>query len=82
MNWQVLLSWLKSSLPWFKGLIAAFIGAGAQAITVVVVDPIAFNFTNQWKKTMTAALVAAVLAAAGYLAKSPVPEAKTNEEIK
>jgi len=68
-------------LPWLKGLLAAFIGAGANSITVVVVDPVAFNFGSQIKKTMTVALVSGVVAAAGYLAKSPVPEsAKPIEE--
>ena len=67
-------------LPWLKGLIAAFIAAGANSITVVVVDPVAFNFGSQIKKTLTVALVSGILAAAAYLAKSPVPETKTIEE--
>jgi hypothetical protein len=71
---------LKSFLPWLKGLIAAFVAAGAQAITLIVVDPVAFNLGAQWKKTLTAALIAGALAAAGYLAKSPIPAPNTEEK--
>jgi len=70
---------LSAFLPWLKGLLAAFIGAGANSITVVVVDPVAFNFGSQIKKTATVALVSGVVAAAGYLAKSPVPETPKTE---
>lgn len=75
------MSFPKSFLPWLKGLVAAFIGASAQTITLIVVDPVAFNLGNQWKKTLTAALVAGALATTSYLAKSPIPETP-NTEVK
>jgi hypothetical protein len=60
-------------MNWLKGLAAAFVGGAANMITVVVVDPQAFNLGDQWKKTAIAALVGGVLAAAGYLKQSPIP---------
>lgn len=70
MTWQV----------WLKGLIAAAISAGANAITATIVAPSAFNFGAQWKQTVTLTLVNGVVAAAAYLAKSPIPA--TNEGTK
>jgi len=58
---------------WLKGALAAFIGGGANVVTMVIVDPIAFNFGEQWRKTLVAALVGGALALAGYLKQSPVP---------
>lgn len=60
-------------MNWLKGLLAAVIGGSANAVTVIVVDPVAFNFGEQWKKTLTAALVAGVIAGAFYLKQSPLP---------
>lgn len=64
---------MKSWRLWVKGLLAAFIGGAANAVTVVVIDPVAFNFADQWKKTAGAALVSGTVAAALYLKQSPVP---------
>lgn len=58
---------------WIKGVAVAFIGGAANTITVVIVDPVAFNFGEQWRKTLVAALVGGVLAAAAYLKQSPFP---------
>lgn len=60
-------------MKWLKGLFAAFIGGAANVITVVIVDPVAFNFGEQWHKTATAAAVGGILAAAMYLKQSPLP---------
>ena len=62
-NWQ----------HWLKGLISAMIGAAANSITVMVVDPIAFNLTNNIHKLGMVALVSAIVAAAMYLKTSPLP---------
>jgi hypothetical protein len=61
-------------MNWLKGLAAAFIGGGANVITVIVVDPVAFNFGAEWKKTLTAAVVGGIIAAAMYLKQSPLPD--------
>lgn len=71
---------VKSGLLWLHGLAAVFIGAAANSITVAVVDPVAFNFGNQWKKTLTVAIVGGIFQAAGYLAKSPLPTIPNEEK--
>lgn len=58
---------------WLYSLVAAFIQAAATSITVVVVDPIAFNFGEQWQKTAAVALVSGLMGAALYLKDSPLP---------
>ena len=71
---------LKSSLLWLHGLAAGFIGAAAGSITVTVIDPAAFNFTTQWRKTLAVAIVGGIFQAAGYLAKSPLPTIPDKEK--
>lgn len=66
MNWQ----------NWFKGLISAIIGGAANAITVMIVDPVAFNLQEGAGKLGTVALVSALVAAAMYLKQSPLPSEK------
>lgn len=58
---------------WFQGLMSAVIGGAANAITVMIVDPQAFNLDQGLKKVGTVALVSAIVAAAMYLKKSPIP---------
>jgi hypothetical protein len=59
---------------WIKGLVAAIIGGAANAITVIVVDPINFNLAEGIGKVAQVATVGAILAAAAYLKQSPIPE--------
>jgi hypothetical protein len=59
-------------MSWLKGIVAAFIGGSANVVTVIVIDPIAFNLGEQWKKTLIAAFVGGILAVAGYLKQSPL----------
>jgi hypothetical protein len=64
MNWKL----------WFKGLVSAFIGGGASAITVVIVDPINFNpLSGGAMKVLTVALVSGCFSTALYLKQSPLP---------
>lgn len=58
---------------WFKGLISAIIGGAANAVTVMVVDPLAFNLSDGIGKVGSVALVSAIVAAAMYLKQSPLP---------
>lgn len=60
-------------MNWLKGLLAAFIGGSANAVTVMVIDPTAFNLNEQWRKTASAALVSGLVSAALYLKQSPLP---------
>ena len=57
---------------WLKGILAAGIGGAANSITALIVDPTQFNFSNGLGKLASFAGVGALLAVAGYLAKSPI----------
>jgi hypothetical protein len=57
---------------WLKGVFAAFIGGSTNIITVVITDPVSYNFDVQWRKT----LAGGVLAVAAFLKKSPYSEKK------
>jgi hypothetical protein len=61
---------------WVKGLVAAIVGGAANAITVIVVDPINFNLAEGFGKVGQVAIVGALIAAAAYLKQSPIPEVK------
>jgi hypothetical protein len=63
MNWE----------SWLKGLISAGIGAAANTVTVMIVDPLEFNFTTGLTKLGTVCLVSAIVAMAMYLKSSPLP---------
>lgn len=63
------MSWQK----WLKGLVSATIGGAANAITVMIIDPIAFNLQEGIGKLGTVVLVSALVAAAMYLKQSPLP---------
>jgi len=71
------MNWTK----WLKGLISAVIGGAANSITVMIVDPIAFNLNEGASKLGVVALVSAILAAAMYLKQSPLPSNQSNEGI-
>lgn len=60
----------KSLKVWFKGLIAASISAAASAVTVYVSDPTTFSDWNLLGRVIG---VQALVAAAMYLKRSPVP---------
>lgn len=59
---------------WLKGLISAVIGGAANSITVMIVDPQSFNLAEGSSKLLSVAGVSAIVAAAMYLKKSPLPE--------
>lgn len=58
---------------WLKGIVSAAIGAAANAITVMIVDPTNFNLQQNAGKVGMVALVAAIVAVAMYLKASPLP---------
>ena len=64
MKWQ----------KWLEGLISAIVGGAASSITVILVDPTSFNLNEGIGKLGTVALVSAIVAAALYLKKSPMPD--------
>ena len=64
MKWQ----------KWLKGLISAIIGGAANSVTVMVIEPTQFNLGEGIGKLGTVAVVSAIIAAALYLKKSPLPD--------
>lgn len=60
--------------PWIKGLVSAIIGGAANSVTVMIVDPESFNFDTGLQKLGAVAAISAIVSAAAYLKKSPVPE--------
>lgn len=58
---------------WLKGLIAAVIGGAANALTMVIVDPLNFNLNEGVNNLLTVAATSAIVAAAMYLKQSPLP---------
>ena len=64
MKWQ----------QWIKGLISAIIGGAANSVTVMVIEPTQFNLGEGIGKLGTVAAVSAIIAAALYLKKSPLPD--------
>ncbi len=65
---------MKNWKNWLRGLISAVIGGAANSITVMIVDPQSFNMEDGLGKVGSVALISAVIAAAMYLKKSPLPE--------
>lgn len=64
---------LKDWRNWLKGLIAAGISGGANAVTVAIVDPINFNLSEGLPKLLSVAGVSAIVGVALYLKQSPIP---------
>lgn len=58
---------------WVHGLVGAIIGGGANAITVMIVDPMQFNLQTGWKNLVTATAVSMIVSGALYLKSSPLP---------
>lgn len=59
---------------WLRGLVAAAVSAGANAITVMIVEPYHFNLHDGLGKVGKVALVSAIVGAALYLKQHPVPD--------
>lgn len=59
---------------WAKGLFSAAIGGAANSITVMVIDPLQFNFNDGLGKLAAVAGISAVVSAAMYLKSSPLPK--------
>ena len=65
MNWKT----------WLNGVIGGFIGAAANTITLVIVDPNTFSPTSTggWKHLGISILVSGGVGAALYLKQNPTP---------
>lgn len=59
---------------WIHGIAAAAIGAGATAISAIVIDPAKFNLTLAGMKSLgELAAASAIIAVAAYLKQFPLP---------
>lgn len=63
----------RRSIVWLHGLLAAFIGGAATAISGMVIAPDTFNFGAP-RKLLELTLAAGIINAAMYLKQSPLPE--------
>lgn len=64
MNWKT----------WLNGLIGAIIGAAANGVTLLIVDPIKFSpATAGWSALGISTLVSGLVGAALYLKQHPTP---------
>lgn len=59
---------------WLHSLGAAFIGGASSTVTVMIVDPIAFNLSDI-PKLLKVAAVSGLFSVAMLLKKSPLPDA-------
>ena len=59
---------------WFKGLVSALIGGASTAVTTMIVSPAEFNLDGGLEKVGMVAAVSAIVSAANYLKKSPMPD--------
>ena len=61
---------------WLQGLAAAAISGSANAIVVVIVDPLTFNpfVGGSWAKVGVVAAGSAFVGAMMFLSKSPLPQ--------
>lgn len=63
----------KNIAHWVHGLLGAAIGGGANAITLMVVEPTKFNLHDGWKSLAMATACSMIVSAALYLKTSPLP---------
>ena len=65
---------------WAKGVAAALIGGGASAVAAAVTAPAMTTGSRaSWMVLLRMSAVAAVINAAAYLKKSPLPDMTNNE---
>lgn len=65
---------------WIKGILSAFIGAAANGVTLMIVDPANFNLQTGGKQLLTVCLVSGLVSVAMYLKQSPLPCVKPAPE--
>ena len=67
---------MNTTRVWIEGLVAALIGGAANAVTVIVVDPLNFNLGDGLGKLLQVVAVGGLVAAAAFLKQSPIPATK------
>jgi hypothetical protein len=71
---------MKNLAHWLKGLAAAVIGGVSNSIALIIVNPEHFNLQSGIKNLLSVAGTSAILSAAMYLKKSPLPSIITEEK--
>jgi hypothetical protein len=66
--------WNRNVQLWVRGLFAAIIGGAANAVIVMILDPIDFNLGAGAGKLTIAAGSSALVGAALYLKQHPLPD--------
>ena len=66
---------------WLKGLIAAPIGGGANAVTMLLVDPEHFNIHDGINQLTKVVAIGALISVAGYLKSSPLLGVQVHPEV-
>lgn len=61
---------------WVKGLLTAIISGSANAVTLIVVDPLNFNLQEGLPKLSSIIAVNSIISVALYLKQSPLPQEK------
>lgn len=64
---------MSTFLAWLKGLVSVAISAAAGGVAIVIVDPSTFNLQAGFGKLAEVCGTLALIHAALYLAKSPLP---------
>lgn len=71
---------MNTTKVWIEGLVAALIGGAANAVTVIVVDPLNFNLGEGLGKLLQVVAVGGLVAAAAFLKQSPIPKTEEGTE--
>ena len=58
---------------WLCGVLSAAIGAAANTVSLMIIDPANFNIYGGLNQVFTVAGVSAILAVSMYLKQSPLP---------
>ena len=58
---------------WMRGLVGAVIGGGANAVTVMIVEPTKFNLDTGLQPLVQFTLVSMLVSGALYIKQSPIP---------
>lgn len=67
---------------WINGLVGAIIGAAANGLTLLIVDPIKFSpATGGWSALGVSTLVSGLVGAALYLKQHPTPFEDTVQKL-
>jgi hypothetical protein len=68
---------MNTTRVWIEGLVAALIGGAANAVTVIVVDPLNFNLGDGLGKLLQVVAVGAIWSRRPhFLKQSPIPKAE------